>query len=153
MDRKIKGISLIELLIVIALIAVLAALATPPLLKWRQAYYIESDVKQLASVLQNARMKAFSEKIDLSANLNGNSVCVLCDTNSTDNTACTNKYNSNCIISYQLKFNYGNYSIPITKRGVFSTNITIKYPGSNPASYDCLVISNLRTKLEKCNGQ
>ncbi|WP_457643463.1 pilus assembly FimT family protein [Persephonella sp.] len=149
MVRKIKGFSLIEALIVVAIIAVLLAIAVPPLTKWRMAYNIESDMKKIQSTLQEARSKAFTEKIELSVDVSSNTICYRCQ--STD-SICVSKYGTGCIKTENLAYTYDSKTVNISKRGTFSNNTTIKYPTENPASFDCVVISNLRAKLEKCNG-
>ena len=63
MARKIKGFTLLELLIVIAMMAVLLAIAIPAFSKWVKKYNIESDTKKIYAFLQEARAKAFAEKI------------------------------------------------------------------------------------------
>lgn len=149
MDRKIKGITLIELLFVIAIIAVILAIAVPTFSKWVIKYRVESDMRTIQSLLQEARLKAFSEKINLSFEINGSSACYKCDP---DDTVCTNRYGGNCIKTSDLNYNYGNININITNRGVFSNQITIRYTETNDVSIDCVSVSNLRVKVGKYNG-
>ena len=153
MDRKIKsnkGFTLIEVLIVVAILAIVLAIAIPSILGWIRKYNIESDTKKIYAFLQDARAKAFAEKIKLKVNLSGNQLCIQCDTS---DTTCTSTYGTGNIECVGLKYNFSSSSsdIKVSKRGTFSGG-SIYYPSSNSAQYDCVVISDIRIKLEKCNG-
>lgn len=148
MVRKIKGFTLLELLIVIAMMAVLLAIAIPAFSKWIKKYNIESDTKKIYALLQEARAKAFAEKIKLDAVISGNQICIKCDSN--DNS-CTSLYGNGNIKCAKLKYSFSGNTVNISKRGTMSGG-PIYYNGSNDAQYDCVRVSDIRVKLEKCNG-
>ncbi|WP_457624702.1 prepilin-type N-terminal cleavage/methylation domain-containing protein [Persephonella sp.] len=149
MDRKIKGLTVVELVVAVVILAIILAIAIPPFMGWLRKYNIEKDMKTIQATLQEARMRAFSEKIDLTVTVSGNQICYKC---STDDSNCISKYGTDCLKTVDLSYNYPSVNIEISKRGVFSTANTIGYTSENSASYDCVKISNLRAVLEKCNG-
>jgi prepilin-type N-terminal cleavage/methylation domain-containing protein len=55
---KEKGITLIELLLVLALISVLLSLALPAISRAEQAWYLKTDANKIAAVLRNTRQEA-----------------------------------------------------------------------------------------------
>jgi len=56
-----KGYSMIEMVVVIAIIAVLVGIAVPNFLAWNQKYQLKSDVSNLAQMLSIARMTAINQ--------------------------------------------------------------------------------------------
>jgi prepilin-type N-terminal cleavage/methylation domain-containing protein len=58
-----KGYSMIEMVVVIAIIAVLVGIAVPNFLAWNQKYQLKSDVSNLAQMLSIARMTAINQNI------------------------------------------------------------------------------------------
>ena len=60
--RDKKGFTMIELLIVIAIIAVTAAVAIPNIISWIPTIRVNSAARDLVSEMQLARMKAVSER-------------------------------------------------------------------------------------------
>lgn len=62
MDRKIRGVTLIELLIALSILAILLGIGIPQFNVWKKKYDIQEDTKALYSSLQQARMKSFVEK-------------------------------------------------------------------------------------------
>lgn len=62
--RDKKGFTMIELLIVIAIIGVIAAIAIPNIISWIPTIRVNSAARDLVSEMQLARMKAVSERND-----------------------------------------------------------------------------------------
>jgi len=60
--RDKKGFTMIELLIVVAIIAVTAAVAIPNIISWIPTIRVNSAARDLVSEMQLARMKAVSER-------------------------------------------------------------------------------------------
>lgn len=59
-----QGFSLVELLIVVALIAILVSIATPGILAQRPKWHIKGTTRDVASKLMLARIKAVQENTD-----------------------------------------------------------------------------------------
>lgn len=57
-----KGFSLLELVIVIAIIGIIASLATPPMIRLMQQYQVNSEANALVSSIQELRSQAVLEK-------------------------------------------------------------------------------------------
>jgi len=147
-DRKIKGFTLIELLTVVAVIAIILSIAIPHVTKWIRKYNIEGDTKTIYSLIQEVREKAFAEKIKLDITINGKNLCYKCD--STD-ANCTSIHGTGNIRCINLNLIFSGNTINVSKRGTLSGG-PVYYPQSNDAQYDCIRVSDIRVKLEKCNG-
>ena len=61
-----RGFTLIELIIVIAVVGVTSALAAPGIADWMDTYRLKKASRQLATDLQFSRMRAISEKREYS---------------------------------------------------------------------------------------
>ncbi|WP_457623148.1 pilus assembly FimT family protein [Persephonella sp.] len=143
MVREIKGFSLIEMLVVIALVAILAVIAGIPFLDKMKANKIESDIRRMYGLLQEGRMKAFGEKTALKFVVYPS-----------DKVACIeDAATSNAIKCVDLNFDkFNQITINIDKRGTF-TNGTIVYSGSKSGEvFNCISISNIRVKMGVWNG-
>lgn len=60
MNKNTKGFSLIELLVVVALAGILAAIAFPSFTQWRQNMEYREAARDVVSVLRDARSRAIS---------------------------------------------------------------------------------------------
>ncbi len=147
-----KGFSVIELIIVIGIMAIIATMAIPEFTKWKTKYSIESDVKKIATFIQQARLKAFTEKIELDvvSSGSGKKICFKCDSGDND---CKTKYGTGNISCIELEnvFTFSNFSI--SKRGTLN-NRTISYAGEyiGDINYDCIALKSIRVRIGKLNA-
>ena len=134
-----RGITLIEALIAIAIFAILLTLAIPPLNRWRIRSSIEGDTKDIYALIQKARAVAFTRKVDLTVQANSNRVCIYQGTVQLECLSLNNNFSG---------------SVGISRRGYFSSSGSIRYTGSanvNP-NYNCVVASLNRVRLGVWNG-
>lgn len=70
--RRLRGLSLIELLVVVAIVTVLAAVGIPSFNEWIQNTQIRTAAESIASGLQNARAEAIRRSTPVEFTLTGN---------------------------------------------------------------------------------
>ncbi len=140
MVRKIKGFSLIELLVVIVIMAILLGIGIPMILGWIKKTKIREDTEKIYSLIQYGRQKAFTEKINMEVSLGDKEICLK---NS------ENGLNVKCV---SLNHTWQtNKTITVSKRGILS-NGTVYYSYENSSPYDCVKTSITSIKMDKCNG-
>jgi len=66
------GFSLIELLVVVALVGLLAGVGLPAMQSWLDRYRVRTAAEQLASLIQLQRMRAVSQNTDFSIDFDEN---------------------------------------------------------------------------------
>lgn len=66
------GFSLIEMIVVVALVGLLAAVGLPSMQDWLDRYRVRTAAEQLASLIQLQRMRAVSQNTDFSIDFDAN---------------------------------------------------------------------------------
>ncbi len=147
MVRKIKaekGITLIEIIVVIAIASIFFAVAIPYYTKWKIRMSVEGDTKKIYGLLQNYRMKAFSEKKEFYIKVQNNLLEVY------DKKTDTVVYKLQLENPFRLKGNTEKISIDM--RGTFSgSSIYAQNYKEADAQYDCIAIDDIRVRLGKYN--
>ena len=159
MDRKVgKGFTLIELLVVIALISILLTMGIPTYTAWKAKYDLEEDIKDVYSLINEARIRSFTEKRVCGVVWGTspfNTLYLKCDT---DDNGDINDSGSELIKIKKLKQEFKR-TTRLSKvkfsKGVLTNSgvgLTI-YPASFVSGEEnCVVISLVRVRLGKWNG-
>ena len=77
--RKNTGFTLIELMVVIAIMAITAAIGTPPFLQWRENAKLKGAVSNLRSGLEQAKLRALRENAFVAAILSDSGYTIFVD--------------------------------------------------------------------------
>ncbi|MCU0597649.1 MAG: type II secretion system GspH family protein [Desulfobacterales bacterium] len=60
--KRISGFTVIELIVVMAIIGILLAVSTPNMIRWRQDHQLNRATRDIQATIQNLRIRAMKEK-------------------------------------------------------------------------------------------
>lgn len=122
MSQKDAGFTLIELMITIAIFAVLAAIATPNAISWIRNSQFNSAVREVKSAVQNVRMHAMksNSQADITINAGTNSFQIT----KRERGAGTTR-NQVVNLEGEITLNSTNNPLQFNSRGMAATNGTI----------------------------
>lgn len=150
-----SGFTLVELMVVIALIALLLIWGIPAYQNWEQKHTVEGDMVQLFSDLQLARTNAYTTKIATGIWWNGNSYQI--QEVATGKTAPDNTGTPvTGVVSPKNTIN-GSQVLTFDGRGFWDptnsqTSVTFSVSPSFGASPNCITVSLTRISLGEMNG-
>jgi prepilin-type N-terminal cleavage/methylation domain-containing protein len=155
MKRR-SGFTLVELMVVVALIALLLMWGIPAYSTWEQQHMVETDIVQLFSDLQLARTNAYTTKIATGIWWNGNSYQIQ-EVPPGQTAPNGNGTQITGIVSPKNNIN-GSQVLTFDGRGFWdptngATSATFSVAPSLGASPDCITVSLTRISLGKMNGQ
>ncbi len=157
MDKK--GFTIVELVVVIAIISVLLSLATISFSKWSRKNNIESQAKTIYADLMNTRAQALYQKNG------GQTVKIVSRTISTYSpiiatTDTTTAPTRRTALTFSVATSLADLQIDFDQDGVATINgvatndnscICIQ-PRNSDAAYDSIVVSRTNIELGKLNG-
>lgn len=139
-----KAFTLLELLIVIALMAVLSFMGVMKYKSWIESNTINTEIRRMASVLQSLRMEAFSQKKKFRVRISSDKHKLLIDV--WDGSTWKNYK------SYDLKDPFIQTApVSITEKGVFNATSKIIYDGTfNYQGHNCIIINRTDVRIDHC---
>ena len=155
--RHSDGVTLIELIVVVSVIAILVVALGFSFQGWRGKYQVESEMKEMYVDLMNARARALQRNRVHFVRLATTSYTIYEDTapapdgNGTLETGTdTLVVSKNVEPAHPLTWNdFSDVQINFSQRGLSSDNKTICSNTDFDADYDCIIISNSRVNLGK----
>lgn len=157
MGRAIRGLTILELMIVIIILGILAALGIPGFIEWKRKVEVENAIKELYSLLQEAKAKAFAEKrvCGLSWDDFTTSFNFTCDNNDDGDI---DDPNDELILmkNFTLSFNenFPGRKCTFDDKGFFRGVGGTFWVNNSRADYSCVVVSRTRIRMGKFqNGE
>jgi prepilin-type N-terminal cleavage/methylation domain-containing protein len=150
---KQKGFSLVELLVVFAIIGILAGIAIPSYSSWAKKYRAERDIKELLADLLKVRVQAMTKNLAHFVLLEADGYSVYEDSDPTpfgdgnltekDGIVLPKK-----TVETSLTWNGGN-TVEFSAKGLATTSKTICTVSEANPTYDCISLSQTRIRLGK----
>jgi len=148
-DRS--GFSLIELIIVIAIIAIALSMATMNFRAWSVKNHIEKQTRELFSDINEARIRSLYRKQNHSIRIVGaNSYSFMNYSTENESTAAGRSVFTKSVL-YQITSPAAGTNIMFNVRGALYTGVgsTIIIGPPNSGAFDCIVIDDVRTNMGK----
>jgi len=159
MDRKVKGFTLIELLVILSIIAIVLSIAIPQFTKWKKKYDVQYDIKNIYTLIQDARMKSFVEKkvcgLYWGTTSEFKKIYERCDTDYDGEINDSGGYVDITILNLKSKFKSSNSTYTYIKfsRGVVVNFDSIYLTDLNEEEVNnCVAVSVTRAKIGSWNG-
>ncbi len=142
--RSEKGFTIVEILILIAILMIIASMGLIPLKNKMEAYRIESDARAIQGLIQEFRMKAFTDKKGFKFKLKNSGKRACIEDSSNNEIRCVN-------LNKSWLWSGSTTEISISDRGT-ATGGTVYYNSGDIATLDCVVVSLTRVRAGKWNG-
>lgn len=154
-----KGFSLVELVIVIAIIGILLSIGTIAFNDWTKKYNIEKQTKELFSVINDARLRSIHSKKRHGIVLNP-SQYVMRNYSSENENRLAGRTILTKTVQYPLMKNSGGGTLAgdlfiFDTRGFIDNGVGITIlvnPANSGAAQDCIVLSEGRTNMGKLSN-
>ena len=153
-----KGLTIIELLIVISIIAILSIAFGFSFQGWMGSYRIENQVKEMYADFMNARVKAMNRNRAHFVVITATTYQIFEDTNENEtfdsgvDTALMTFANPKTI-EFPVEASSWTGTETINARGLIAPSNTIRFDiGNNNPDYDCLLLLPTRINIGRWNG-
>lgn len=153
-----RGVTLVELLVVITIAGILAVALGASFQGWQSAYRVEGEIKKLYNDLMDARLNSRQKNREHYVVLDTDEYTVYEDTNPEPDGDGTLDASDDEVLNEELSYNRelvwnGDAQIDFTTRGLSNDNKTICIFSEYEPDYDCVVVFVTRTKMGKINDQ
>ncbi len=145
MVRKNKGFSLMELMMTIAVFAVLAAIATPNAISWIRNSQFNSSVRKIKTDVEKARMYAVKNNARVEITFNGDDYQI---------DRLNRITGANDTIAVNLEpgtlANFNNGTLTYNSRGMGAVPGTVTIQGSNGLCSDIVISPEGSSRIQEC---
>lgn len=145
---KQNGYTLLELLVIIAVVCILISIAAVSYTDWTIKFSIENQIKEMYSDIMSARIQAITRNRFHFVNIAALSYTIKDDTNENGDNDIGDALLLYKRLSYPIVWN-GSPEISFNPRGISSASETISISNTVKAAYDCIVISKTRINTGK----
>ncbi len=152
--KNFQGLTFLEIIIVMVILAIMASIALPTYQKWVKKNHILNNTKLLFSVINQAKLKAFTEKRTCGLywpSSSGKTVFLRCDTDYDNSITDSGGYQDYLSISLDETFDFNagiSQTFRFSKEGIARDLGNIKaHDLSVTPRYNCIVISKTRIKM------
>jgi prepilin-type N-terminal cleavage/methylation domain-containing protein len=154
-----EGFTLVEIVIVIAIVGILATMAVSSFLKLNEKYRVEEETKQLYADLMDVRGRAMQRNRFSFVRMTGSGYATYEDTSPVpdgNGNWDTNVDNQvvNVTVRHTITTNLagGTPNFAFNRNGIASDTGTIWFSSTANPDYDCITIRETRIKMGQWNG-
>jgi type IV fimbrial biogenesis protein FimT len=147
-----SGFTLVELMIVVAIIGVILAIATMNFTQWNDKYTVESYTKEIHSILMKARNDAANTNTQVSVTLAANLVTTYQDVNG---NAVVDPGETTTKPYPRFAIQFATSPFVFDRRGITNTPQTISITNYSPNAspgVDCIAIARTRINMGVMTG-
>lgn len=150
MIRRTTGLTLLELMVILALIVIMAGFVVPGIGTWKKRYDVENTIKDLYRILQDVRIKAFTEKRACGITFGSNHFSrlnIACDEDNDGDI--TDENGTPFALRVEVAVTGNHTYCEFSPKGFANTLMSFYVADNYDADYSCVKVSQTRIKTGK----